>query len=60
MDAIVMACGDAANELLGFYQDKAYELEQSGQYFMAAIALASSAKKMVANSKYLTQSICRS
>jgi len=32
--------GDAANELLGFYQDKAHELEQSGQYFMAAIALA--------------------
>jgi hypothetical protein len=32
--------GDAANELLGFYQDKARELEQAGQYFMAAIALA--------------------
>ena len=32
--------GDAANELLGFYQDRALELEQSGQYFMAAIALA--------------------
>jgi hypothetical protein len=32
--------GDAANELLAFYQDKADELEQSGQYFMAAIALA--------------------
>jgi hypothetical protein len=32
--------GDAANELLGFYQDKAYELEQAGQFFMAAIALA--------------------
>jgi hypothetical protein len=28
--------GDAANELLAFYGDKA----QSGQYFMAAIALA--------------------
>ena len=32
--------GDAANELLEFYQDKARELEESGQYFMAAIALA--------------------
>ena len=32
--------GDAANELLAFYQDKANELERSGQYFMAAIALA--------------------
>lgn len=32
--------GDVANELLQSYQDKAYELEQSGQYFMAAIALA--------------------
>jgi hypothetical protein len=31
--------GDAANELLGFYQDKAKELEESGQHFMAAIAL---------------------
>jgi hypothetical protein len=32
--------GDAANELLGFYRDKANELEDAGQYFMAAIALA--------------------
>jgi hypothetical protein len=32
--------GDAANELMRFYQDKVHELEQSGQYFMAAIALA--------------------
>jgi hypothetical protein len=32
--------GDAANELLVFYQDKAHELEQAGQYFMSAIALA--------------------
>ena len=32
--------GDAANELLGFYQDRAQELEETGQYFMAAIALA--------------------
>lgn len=32
--------GDAANELLGFYVDKFTELEKSGQYFMAAIALA--------------------
>jgi hypothetical protein len=31
--------GDAANELLGFYSDKVNELEESGQYFMAAIAL---------------------
>jgi hypothetical protein len=32
--------GDAANELVDFYQQKAQELEESGQYFMAAIALA--------------------
>jgi phosphohistidine phosphatase SixA len=32
--------GDAANELLGFYTDKVRELEQSGQYFMAGVALA--------------------
>lgn len=32
--------GDAANELLAFYQEKAYELEETGQYFMAAISLA--------------------
>ena len=32
--------GDAANELMNFYQDKVHELEQSGQYFMAAVALA--------------------
>jgi hypothetical protein len=32
--------GDAANELLGFYQKMAHELEEAGQYFMAAIALA--------------------
>lgn len=31
---------DAANELLGFYMKKAHELEEQGQYFMAAIALA--------------------
>ena len=31
--------GDAANELLGFYQDKVRELENAGQYFMAAVAL---------------------
>jgi hypothetical protein len=31
--------GDAANELLGFYADEVRELEESGQYFMAAIAL---------------------
>jgi hypothetical protein len=32
--------GDAANDLFDFYQDKSRELEQAGQYFMAAIALA--------------------
>lgn len=31
--------GDAANQLLAFYVDKVEELEESGQYFMAAIAL---------------------
>jgi len=31
--------GDAANNLMGFYQEKSRELEESGQYFMAAIAL---------------------
>ena len=31
---------DAATSLLAFYQEKAVELERSGQYFMAAIALA--------------------
>ena len=39
--------GDAANELLGFYQDKAHELEECGQYFMAAIALAFAAETAV-------------
>jgi hypothetical protein len=32
--------GDAANALFAFYADKAKELEEVGQYFMAAIALA--------------------
>jgi len=32
--------GDAANELLAFYAEKTDELEQAGQYFMAAVALA--------------------
>jgi hypothetical protein len=32
--------GDAANELLWFYTDKFRQLEESGQYFMAAVALA--------------------
>ncbi len=32
--------GDSANDLLQFYQEKVHELEQSGQYFMAGIALA--------------------
>jgi len=31
---------DAANALLGFYAEKAAELEDAGQYFMAALALA--------------------
>jgi len=31
--------GDAANDLLDFYFEKARELEEHGQYFMAAIAL---------------------
>lgn len=31
--------GDAANDLFAFYQDKVHELEESGQYFMAAVAL---------------------
>jgi hypothetical protein len=32
--------GDAANALFAFFQDKAHELEEAGQYFMAAIGLA--------------------
>lgn len=32
--------GDAATKLFGFYQDKADELEEAGQYYMAALALA--------------------
>lgn len=32
--------GDAANALLEFYRQKAHELEDAGQYFMAAVALA--------------------
>lgn len=32
--------GDAANSLFAFYDEKAHELENSGQFFMAAIALA--------------------
>jgi hypothetical protein len=31
--------GDAANALFAFYADKAQELEEAGQDFMAAIAL---------------------
>jgi hypothetical protein len=31
--------GDAANALFGFYCDQARQLEEAGQYFMAAIAL---------------------
>lgn len=32
--------GDAANALFAFYQEKANALEEGGQFFMAAIALA--------------------
>lgn len=32
--------GDAANALFAFYGEKADELEEAGQYFMAAVALA--------------------
>jgi hypothetical protein len=32
--------GDAANELMAFYLDKVTALEEAGEYFMAAIALA--------------------
>lgn len=32
--------GDAANKLLAFYGDKAHELEETGNYCMAAVALA--------------------
>jgi hypothetical protein len=31
--------GDAANDLLAFYSDEVHELEETGQYFMAAVAL---------------------
>lgn len=31
--------GDAANDLMAFYQEKVTDLENSGQYFMAAVAL---------------------
>jgi hypothetical protein len=36
--------GDAANNLLVFYEDKVTELERAGQYFMAAVALALAAE----------------
>ena len=65
--------GDAANDLLTFYGDKVHELEEAGQYFMAAIALAfaietavltyllwSSGRKTEASWKYPTRLICRS
>lgn len=32
-------CGDAANALFAFYDDKAHELEDAGEYFMSAIAM---------------------
>jgi hypothetical protein len=31
--------GDTANDLFAFYQDKVHELKDSGQYFMATVAL---------------------
>jgi hypothetical protein len=34
------AHGDAANELLGYYKAQARSLEESGHFFMAAVALA--------------------
>jgi hypothetical protein len=34
------AHGDAANDLLAFYSDKVLELERTGQFHMAAVALA--------------------
>jgi hypothetical protein len=34
-----MQHGDAANDLMAFYQEKVQELEQLGQHFMATIAL---------------------
>lgn len=65
--------GDAANDLLAFYGDKVRELEESGQYFIAAVALgfaletavltylwSNSLKIMAANSEYRTRLICRS
>jgi hypothetical protein len=39
--------GDAANNLFAFYQDKVHELEESGQYFMAAVALGLAAETAV-------------
>jgi hypothetical protein len=29
--------GDAANDLLAFYREKVHELQESGEYFMAAM-----------------------
>ena len=39
--------GDAANNLVAFYQGKVQELEGSGQYFMAAVALALAAETVI-------------
>jgi len=39
--------GDAANNLVAFYQGKVEELESSGQYFMAAVALALAAETAI-------------
>lgn len=32
--------GDVANDLFAFYVEQAHDLEESGQYFMAGVALA--------------------
>jgi hypothetical protein len=49
--------GDAANSLFGFYRDKVHELEESGQYFMAAVALGLALETAVLT--YLLVEFCR-
>jgi len=39
--------GDAANELMAFYEDKAVALEAAGEYFLAAVALAFAAETLI-------------
>ena len=39
--------GDAANDLHAFYVEQAHELEESGHYFMSAVALALAAESAV-------------